>query len=349
MPEAPPRNRSVWAFAAVVAVCVLGIGGWIVASALSGSGAEQRAPAVGHRAAARSAVPPANSDMVVFRSLDRSGGAKTYGRLAWAPLADLAYPTVTPLHCDRVYFGAGRGMCLTRSDGFPAGYQAIVLDQSLKVVHKVKLGGVPSRTRISPSGNWAATTTFVSGHSYAVPGTFSTETLIIDLRSGRSLGNLEKFAISRDGKRLDKPDINIWGVTFAKDDDTFYATLATGGHTYLWKGSISRRSGTVVHENVECPSLSPDGTRIAYKKLVGKPAVWHFTVLDLATGKETPLVESRPLDDQIEWLDDGHVLYGSGEEVWTMPADGTGTPSRYLAAANSPAVVRLTAQPAAHE
>jgi hypothetical protein len=257
---------------------------------------------------------------------------------------------VTPLHCERVYFGPGHGMCLARQDGFPVSYRAIVLDANLKVTAKVKLGGVPSRTRISPSGRWASTTTFVSGHSYAVPGAFSTETQIIDLRTGRSLGNLEKtFAVSRGGKRLDKPDINVWGVTFARDDDTFYATIGTGGHTYLWKGSIRRSSGQVIHQNVECPSLSPDGSRIAYKKLVGKQGIWHFTVLDLATMKETPLVESRPLDDQIEWLDDDHVLYGSGEEVWTMPADGTGTPRRYLPAADSPAVVRPRTPPAGRE
>jgi hypothetical protein len=349
MPETRSRNAGVWAFVAIVAVCVLGAGGYVLAGAL-GSADEPPPPKVGQRAAARSAVPPASEDLVVFRSLDRSGGVKTYGRLAWAPLSAPARRTVTPLSCERVYFGSGHGMCLARHDGFPVSYRAIVLDANLKVTSEVKLSGVPSRSRISRSGHWASATTFVSGHSYAVPGAFSTATIIIDLRTGRSLGNLEKtFAISRDGHRLDKPDINVWGVTFASDDDTFYATVGTGGKTYLWKGSIKRRTGQVIHENVECPSLSPDGTRIGYKKLVGKLGIWRFTVLDLATMKETPLVESRPLDDQIEWLDDEHVLYGSGEEVWTMPADGTGTPRRWLAEANSPAVVRPRTQPAARE
>ena len=49
-----------------------------------------------------------------------------------------------------------------------------------------------------------------------------------------------------------------------------------------------------IHENVECPSLSPDETRIGYKKAVGHdPPVWRFHVLDLATGRETPLAEQR--------------------------------------------------------
>src|SRR4051812_44565690 len=293
MPETRARNTGVWAFVAIVAVCVLGAGGYVLAGALGGAD-EPAPPKVGEQAAARSAVPPAGQDVVVFRSLDRSGGAKTYGRLAWAPLSAPARPPVTPLNRERGYLGSGHAMSLARHDGFPVSYRAIVLDANLKVTKEVKLGGVPSRSRISPSGHWASATTFVSGHSYAVPGAFSTATIIIDLRTGRSLGNLEKtFAIFRGGRRLDKPDINVWGVTFASDDDTFYATVGTGGKTYLWKGSIKRRNGQVIHENVECPSLSPDGTRIGYKKLVGKLGIWRFTVLDLATMKETPLAETR--------------------------------------------------------
>ena len=55
---------------------------------------------------------------------------------------------------------------------------------------------------------------------------------------------------------------------------------------------------------------------------------------------ETPLAETRSLDDQIEWLDDDHVLYQVDEQVWTVPADGTGTPRLYLPKASSPTVLR---------
>ena len=34
--------------------------------------------------------------------------------------------------------------------------------------------------------------------------------------------------------------------------------MATGGKTYLIKNSLRRRTGTAIHENVECPALSPD-------------------------------------------------------------------------------------------
>ena len=97
----------------------------------------------------------------------------------------------------------------------------------------------------------------------------------------------------------------------------------------------------MLHENVECPSISPDGTRIAYKRRTGSASdPWRLTVLDLATMRETPLAETRSVDDQAEWLDDDRVLYGIDGAVWVVRADGKGEPSRYLTEADSPAVVR---------
>ncbi len=97
-----------------------------------------------------------------------------------------------------------------------------------------------------------------------------------------------------------------------------------------------------IRQNAECPSLSPDGTRVVYKKRIGNPSVWRYHVLDLASGRETPLAETRPIDDQAEWLDDDHVLYRVGEEIWEVAADGTGHARRYMARSDSPAVVRRT-------
>jgi hypothetical protein len=181
----------------------------------------------------------------------------------------------------------------------------------------------------------------VTGHSYASQGQFSTETQIIDLQGGRSLGNVEDWAVDHDGRRVDAPDANFWGVTFAQDADRFYATLAYDGETYLIEGSVSGRTAKVVHPNVECPSLSPDGTRIAYKRLDGDGAgQWRFHVLDLASGDDVALADTAPRDDQIEWLDDRTVLYGVDEEIWTQPADGSGSPRRWLGQASSPAIAR---------
>jgi Tol biopolymer transport system component len=116
--------------------------------------------------------------------------------------------------------------------------------------------------------------------------------------------------------------------------------MRTGGRTWLIEGSVRERRARTLHENVECPSLSPDGTRVAYKKRVEEGSViWRLHVLDLRTMEETPLAESRTVDDQAEWLDDGTVLYGLDAGVWAVPADGGGAPRRLLSDALSPAVL----------
>ena len=52
--------------------------------------------------------------------------------------------------------------------------------------------------------------------------------------------------------------------------------------------------------DAECPSLSPDQTRIAYKKRLESKArgIWRLAVLDLRTGQESLLAETRSVDDQ---------------------------------------------------
>ena len=104
------------------------------------------------------------------------------------------------------------------------------------------------------------------------------------------------------------------------------------------EGDVQTRRAEVVADGVECPSLSPDETRVAFKRRQGN--TWRLHVLDLATGRETPLSETRNVDDQVEWLDDNRILYGLIKDVWVVPADGGGQPRIYVHDALSPAVVR---------
>jgi hypothetical protein len=195
-----------------------------------------------------------------------------------------------------------------------------------------------------------ASTVFVSGHSYTDVG-FSTVTEIVEAATGRGLGNLETWKLVKDGRPYRSADVNFWGVTFAADGNTFYATVGTKGTTYLVRGDIAARQMTTVHANAECPSLSPDGTLIVYKKAISSTSArhWRFTVLDVATGAETPLPETRSVDDQVAWLDSSHVLYavprgnaGSGRtDVWESPVPprASGAPRLLVADAESPASV----------
>ncbi|WP_405435740.1 hypothetical protein OG373_03425 [Streptomyces avidinii] len=327
------------AVALLAAVCVLA-----VVRASSHADEKDRARAGGPRITrgALSLAPGDGGRRIVFRNM------------AWGPhrdeLATVAAGapdgtrTASGVSCLRFHAAGGTGICL-RADrsGVQEGYRAVVLDARLKEVSAHPLGGVPTRARVSPGGHLAAWTVFVGGDSYA--GTdFSTRTSVLDLRTGRLEASLEDFTILKDGRQYRAADANFWGVTFTADERIFYATLATGGRTHLVRGDLAERTVTTLRENVECPSLSPDGTRLVFKKRVpGLPAEapWRLHVLDLASGAETPLGEERSVDDQVVWIDDRTVVYALpgdfGADLYALPADGSGAPARLMDSALAPA------------
>ena len=298
-------------------------------------------------------APPADLAAVTSKPhvvFENTANAAGFGQVAVVPLDALGGPSrLTGLVCDRVDFAAGRGLCLQKKRGsLIVKFQAVIFDAQFTPLHHLSLAGIPSRTRVSPDGHYGAVTTFVRGDSYAAD-TFSTRTNFIDLQAGHVIGDLEHFTLLRDGKRLQRIDMNFWGVTFASDSGHFFATVGTGGHHYLVEGQIATRQVHVVRDGVECPAISPDNRLVAFKRRVTGglgPVTWRLYVLDLSTGREWPLAETRNVDDQAQWLDSQHVLYGVPVEgpgavtdTWVAPADGTGTPTRFLASAWSPAVV----------
>lgn len=333
-------SRRLAVFAGIVAACTIAA---VVAVVLGVRGSDS---AVQGSPDARSALTEARGagrPTVVYL---RGGQTRSGSQVAIAPAADpsRATPTLTPLKCARVSVGGGRGLCLARDRSLAAGYKAEVFGSDLRVRHSLELPGLASRARVSPDGRYGSVTLFVAGDSYAAAGSFSTRTTLVDLADASRIADLEQFTVTRGGRQVTAVDVNFWGVTFARGGDRFYATMATGGKTYLIEGSIGARTARALHENVECPSLSPDGTRIAYKRRTGSSSrPWRLTVLDLATMRETPLAEQRSVDDQAEWLDDGHVLYAVDGSTWSVPADGSGRPGRYIAGAGSPSVIRWDA------
>jgi hypothetical protein len=266
--------------------------------------------------------------------------------LASVPAADpAAGRTASSLKCQRFYAAAGTGICLQSVPGvLKQSNRALLLDANLHTLRSFPLAGTPSRARVSPSGNFVAWTVFVSGESYS-SAFFSTRTSILDTRTMRLTPSLETYSVLLDGKPYHASDINFWGVTFAADDDTFYATLSTSNRTYLVRASLSRRTVTTLVQNVECPSLSPDGKRIAFKKrTLPGAALWHEYVLDLSALHATPLAEQHSVDDQATWLDDHTIAYArpsdgkvGSSDLWSVPADGSGSPHLLISGATSPA------------
>lgn len=335
------QRRDVWvrrcAFGVLCAAAILLAGGYAARAVRRGT----QAVAAAESEAPRLAAAPARPHLMVQST--RSDAS--FRKLLLAPLATpdgASYET--PLSCDRAYFAGTRGICLAvEGELFKRNY-AYVFDEGFNRLHKVRLTGLPSRTRLSPDGRLAAITVFEHGHSYAIEG-FSTRTSILDTAQGQVLGDLEQFTIFRDGERFQAVDFNFWGVTFASDSNRFFVTLASGGTKYLVEARVDTRQGKVVRTGVECPSLSPDNTKLAYKEMLRTDGVWRLRVHDLGTGRDEPLtMESRSVDDQVDWLDDRRVLYhmgGSrGSDVWVLNVDNTQQPAVLRHYAYSPAVVR---------
>jgi len=329
---------------AIIGVSTVAVIGVSIGAFLNARSTYQEQSALGPASSADPAAVLAQPH-VTFRNAELGS---QYGVLAAVPLSDPTGPRAYfGITCERSSSNRVAGVCLHSERGVVTSYQLLTLDASLRQVSADPLTGTPSRTRLSADGSLVATTTFVSGHSYADTA-FSTELII--RRNGQSLGNMEEWRATVDGQPLLAASRNFWGGTFATDDDTFYVTGAVGQTTWLMKGSISKHSLVSLRTDAECPALSPDGTRLGYKKRLGNatPGVWRLAVLDLTTNTETLLSETRSVDDQVEWLDNDHILYQvprSGSDatitdIWSVPADGTGTPEVFLPEASSPAVVR---------
>ena len=254
-------------------------------------------------------------------------------------------PVVSSVQCERSYTASGVLLCLQSEGSLISQPYVELYNSSLKQTKKLAITGTPNRARLSADGRMAAWTTFVTGDSYTQPGA-STRTSILDLRTGEYVDSLENFKALVEGSPYKAVDINFWGVTFTADDNTFYATMGSNGKTWLMKGDFKARTLSSLRQNVECPSLSPDATRIVFKKRVSDDIrhPWRFTVLNLATMQETPLAETRSVDDQAAWLNNGTVMYAvphdddPGSDLYAVPADGSGAPRLLAANAMSPSV-----------
>jgi hypothetical protein len=280
---------------------------------------------------------------VLFRN---TTAGTDFGRLSVAALDSMDHRVVTSMVCERISFAGGHGLCLHTDRGLFNSYKAYLFDRTLRAGAAVKLQGLPSRTRIASPGTIGAMTVFVVGEDYGGP--FSTRTTIIDTGTGDEVGELEQFTTWRDGARFRAADFNFWGVTFTPDGNTFFASLRTAGRTYLVRGELALRKLTVLREGVECPSLSPDGRFLAYKKRVGpSPDSWRLHVLGLDTNVERLVAsEARYIDDQVEWLDARNLLYAvprrttAVSDVWVAPIDGSSPARVFLPEAESPIIVR---------
>jgi len=296
------------------------------------------------------ARPGADDQPVAASGADIPGRMLVRGVLPGRPQADGPVRVVpggarmaglARLRCRRLHASpAGPVLCLrVSSNGFD--YEAVMLDGAGRTVARRPVAGFPSRVRVSPDGRYGAYTAFGDFDEGYFSGTefFSTDTRILDMRTGAVLLRLEDLDVRRDGAPVaDLAYAELWGVTFGAGG-RFYATAGLPrerGHLLI-AGRVGSRRARVVGDHVECPSLSPDGTRIAYKRRIGKSDRWRLHVRRLDGGGDVALAERRSIDDQPEWIGDDRVAYSDGRAVFAVPADGSGAPERLAGRATSPA------------
>lgn len=288
------------------------------------------------------------------RMLRITSGSSYRGDLAISTGRDSAVHV--PLACNRVHATKKMGACVLNTKGIVANsnYELVLFDASYHRFARNASPGIVSRVRISPGSQYVSVTAFVQGHSYG--GAFSTQTIIYDARTAAPVGDLENFDLRRGGRAERSPKKNIWGVTFSDDDD-FFVTVGIGDERALAKGRISTRTLDILPFSVECPSLSPDGTRIAFKQKLVPLDAWHLAVLDLRTKKVTTLPSDYSIDDQAMWIDNDTLSYAVPNnygykalpasqrvivptDTMQVAADGKSRPHLLIAGSESFVVVR---------
>ena len=317
-------GRRTWQFAAV-AVLLTGVA-YLVASVQSGSPRRGRSALVLGSVVMR---PP----FLVFRNLSSDDA---HGRVAMLSLRPGELTRhVSPLSCARVHYARGTGLCLVQEQvQGQSAFTAYTFDQTLTRRNRIVLRGVPTRARVSPDGRRATITTFAEEES-PEGERLATDSMIIDVRSGRVIASLRDFQVIHDQQPPITGVIDIGSVAFEDDGDRFFATLSTETERYLVAGSVQERRVTAIRPGIANEALSPDGNHLAVKRLIGDRGFWQLGVIDLRTWTERDLNQGpRSIDDQVEWLDNNHVMYHDTAQdttaLWMLPIDGVSGPSIFV-------------------
>lgn len=250
---------------------------------------------------------------------------------------------ITQLRCSRIDLNADRGLCLTPPGDFVLSGHGLILDEKLVPTAKFDVND-PSRAVVSPDGSIVGWTGFTAGHSYANFGEFSTITQLIAVDRQLAVNLETDFKTEIDGEPNDTPERNFWGVTFV-DNEIFYATMQNADGTWIVEGSLSTSKIVDRFDNASCPEVSPDGQTIVAKEQ--RADGFHLVAIDVATGTRRDLGETRPVDDQVEWLDDTSIVYAIANpdegtaaqpafDVYVLDTSPGGTPQLLVPFADSP-------------
>lgn len=251
------------------------------------------------------AQPTVDPDQIALAFVNRVPGDE-YARVGYIDPAGERH--ITELRCDRVDLNEAGGLCLSATAGANGTGRGLVLAPNLNPTTRFGVNK-PSRAAVSPNGNIVAWTGFTFGHSYLVEGEFATTTQLISIEKSIGVDLEDQFKAYRGEERISDIDRNFWGVTFAADNDLFYATVGTSTNgEEIVEGRISTGRLDVIAANASCPEVSPDGRTIVAKEQRGDR--FQLIAIDAETGARRDLAETRSVDDQVEWIDNQTILYG---------------------------------------
>jgi dipeptidyl aminopeptidase/acylaminoacyl peptidase len=285
---------------------------------------------------------PVDPPFIIFRML---GADATHGRVGLLSLKPQGSRHASRLTCVRLHYAGGHGLCVTQElHDRQSVHAAYVFDERLEPGARIALDGVTTRVRVAPNGRVGAISTYAEEESPAGER-LATWTRIIELPSGRQIADLREFRIDSDRLPPVHHPIDISSVAFEPDGDRFFATVAAADEHLLAAGSLTERRLTLLHAGVANEALSPDGRRLAVKRLRSDRGFWQIAVLDLGSWKEHDLLQgARSVDDQVEWFDSEHVMYhevdGDTTALYALPIDGVNGPRVIVKNAYSGAVQR---------
>lgn len=272
-----------------------------------------------------------------------------YGRMAIRHVDGTR--TLLDRRCLRLYVAAGNGVCLSQQDALVPQYTATLFDAADPYQRDIKSYpmALPSRARITPDGATLSATGFVSGSSYTDIGGATATIVFIDSFASNELVSLSEFDIDSDDPKYAMEAADFWGTTFV-DNDNFYVTGLFGADPEVMAGSLSTATLRPTTFKGSCPSVSPDGETLVYKR-TRDGGGYDLVAVTLATGDNWVLNETRSADDQVEWLDDDTILYALHPvdddasvqpewDIWALDITPGSEPQMFLPNADSPAVIR---------